>query len=358
MVYEDDSFGNDYDEDAVFGEIPGATVVKKSETVTVPLYNTNNITPTGEVKDLDVAYMFATTQSYDQATMNKYAKWNADFVVTFDHDVAAGSMVLAGYYKSWCDAHTGGNWLGFELPADVPAGQPVRLLGTAGITANYEELCLLVQEFSCGVADVNHANAGTTMSVELRLYETYKDDTNSTQENGNSLVVGAYSHTFANPSDLPKATVAPAPGYVATNLNWHSQHNQVPTDTQLESAYVFNANETDPVSYADWSVDFFVSVDRDIADNQLILAGQYDFFSPDWIGFTAPATAANQKVALLGTAGIHANYEEICNLIKTFNCGVADVADALAGATITVELVMTSPNGAQSFVVCTNTYTF
>lgn len=358
LVYEEDSFGPDYDKDAIFGAIPGATVVKKSEKVTAPLYNLGNLSTTGEFKELDVAYEFATTQSYDQAMQNQYAKWNADFVVTFDKDVDAASIVMAGYYESWCEAHTGGNWLGFELPDDVAAGQPVRLLGSAGITANYEELCLMVQEFSCGVADVGYANAGTTMSVELRLYETYKDDTNSTQENGNSLVVGSYSYTFENPADLPQATVAVAPEFVGTNLNWNNQYNQVSTDTKLESAYVFTANEIDPVNYAKWSADFEVSVDRDITDGQLILAGQYDAFSLDWIGFEAPATAANEKVALLGTAGIHVNYEEICNYIKTFNCGVADVDDALAGATITVELVLTSPDGTESYVVSTNTYTF
>lgn len=360
LVHENDSFGPDYDEDATHSAIPAATVTVLSDMPTVPLFDLGNMQTTGEVTELDAAYTFSTTQTYDQAVVNDYGKWHADFVVTFDKPVAANSVGLGGYYKSWCDAHLGGNWLAFAVSENVPANTPVRLLQTAGMTMNYEELCLLVKDFSCGIVDLSGKNGGTTVTVQVALYEVEEpSESNGNSwnvETGVSQVFGTYSYTFANPSDLPAATVVEAPAYVNTDLAWDSRFNGVSTDTKLEAAYTFSANEVDPVNYADWSADFYVSVDQDVADGKLILAGQYGSYG--WIGFTVPATAANVQVPLLGSANIHANYEEICNIIQTFHCGVADVSDALAGATITVQLVLTSPDGTQSYVVSTNTYTF
>ncbi len=347
LMHEEDSFGNDYDKDAFFA------FVSQKAPVTVPLTDLNTLQLTGEEVELDVAYSFKTTQSYEEATQNAYAKHHADFVVSFDKDVAAESVVLGGQYDSWSS-----EWVAFKIPMAVAANEEVRLLGTAGINMNYEELCLLVKEFLCGAANLDTANNGTTMTVELRLYEVEEPSA----ENGNSWNVetgayqtfGVYKYTFGNPSTVPTATVYENPAFVGTDLTWDA--SSPVADVQLESAYTFNANETDPAEYADWDADFYVSIDRDIADGQLILAGQYDAWSDGWIGFAAPATAANTPVALLASAGVEPTYWEVCNIIETFNCGVADVSDALAGATITVQLVLT--NGTETVVVSTNSYTF
>ncbi len=359
LVHEDDSFGNDYDKDAIFAGIPSATVTKLSTMPTVPLKDLNNLNApaTGETT-LEVAYNFATTQTFDQAAMNKYAKYHADFVVSFSNPVKANSLALGGYYAYWCDAHNNGQWLAFAIPENVAANTPVRLLETAGITMNYEELCLFVKNFQCGAVDLTGENAGTTMTVELRIYEVEEpSESNGNSwnvETGVSEVFGVYTYTFGG-MKVPVASVTKNPALIGTDLTWNA--SSPVKDVQLEAAYTFTATEATASDYADWNADFCVSVDRDIADNQLILAGSYEAWSNgEWVGFTAPATAANQKVALLGTAGINVKYWEICEIIETFNCGVSDVADALAGATITVELVLS--NGSESIVVSTNTYTF
>ena len=358
LVHENDSFGNDYDKDAIFGGIPSATVTKLSNIPDVPLTNIESLQQTGENISLDVAYEFATTQSFDQAGENKYAKYHADFVVSFDKDVKAESIALGGYYEYWCAANNNDQWLAFALPMDIQAGEKYRLLDAAGITINYEELCLLVKEFLCGAANLSAANVGTTMTVELRIYEVAEPDWNTgnswNNETGVSECFGTYSYTFGNPASVPVPEIKENANFVNTDLTWWDQSPL--KDIQLDTAYTFSSNETEPGSYEYWDADFYVSIDRDVAAGDLMLAGQYDAWNDGWVGFEMPATSANEAVGLLTTAGINVKYWEVLDIIKEFNCGVADMSDALAGATITVQLVLS--NGAESYVVSTNTYTF
>ncbi len=354
LMHEDDSFGNDYDKDATFAGLPSANVTKLNNLPNVPLTDLNSMQLTGERVDLDVAYSFKTTQSYEEATKNDYAKYHADFVVSFDKAVAAESVVLGGQYDSWS-----AEWVAFKNPMAIAANEEVRLLATANVSMNYEELCLLVKEFLCGAANLSAANNGTTMTVELRLYEVEKpsaDNGNSWNvETGVSQTFGVYTYTFGNPSDIPVASITKNPGFINTNLNWNA--SSPVKDVQLESAYTFAATETDPVNYADWDADFYVSVDRAVNAGELILAGSYAAWnSGEWVAFEAPAAGANEAFALLNAAGVQPTYWEVCNIIETFNCGVTDVADALAGATVTVELVLT--NGTDSVVVSSTQYTF
>lgn len=119
--------------------------------------------------------------------------------------------------------------------------------------------------------------------------------------------------------------------------------------------YTFDANEYETLypmaTYKDWTCDFFVSSDKAINDG-LVLAGQYDAWSPDWLGFWVPvSTEPYEPTGLLGavTRGGASNwtYEEICGTVKVFNCGIIDTANANAGTKITVDLILTSPDGTQ-----------
>lgn len=362
LVHENDSFGNDYDKDVIFEGIPSATVTKLSNVPNVPLTNIQSLQQTGEKISLDVAYEFATTQSFDQAGENKYAKYHADFVVSFDKDVKADSIALGGYYEYWCSRYNNDEWLAFAIPADLKAGEEYRLLDAAGITINYEELCLLVKEFLCGAANLSADNIGTTMTVELRIYEVAEPDWNTgnswNNETGVSEQFGKYSYTFGLPAtypdDVPTPVIEKNDSFVNTDLTWKS--DSPVKDVKLDTAYTFSSNETEPGSYENWDADFYVSIDRDVAAGDLVLAGQYDAWSSDWVGFQMPATSANEAVGLLTTAGINVKYWEVLDIIQEFNCGVADMSDALSGATITVQLVLS--NGTESYVVSTSTYTF
>lgn len=191
-TYEEDDFGSDYDANAEFANLPAAVVLKQD----LPE------DPEAEYgHPLEVAYSFRTTVTPDLEANpdlldNPYINWHADFVVSFDKDVAEGDVTLVGQYDSW-----GSDWLGFPVPKDMAADEEIRLLGEAAkilypslnITINYAELCALVQQFNCG-AYSEGAAAGTTMTVELRIYETKEDSINT--ETGIYETIGTFTYTF------------------------------------------------------------------------------------------------------------------------------------------------------------------
>ena len=198
---EKDSFDNQYDADARFDGVPAANVtnLKKMPKVTSVF--------TSEEYTLDTAYVFNTTETYDEAQKNAKRFWHADFVASFDQDIDASDVGLAGAY----DYFNSGKWVAFEIDKAfeakgdtntfIAANTPIRMLEYAGISMNYEELCNLVKKFSCGAFAVDPAAmAGKTMTVELRLYETTKDP-NATGgpaniETGEYITVGTYNYTF------------------------------------------------------------------------------------------------------------------------------------------------------------------
>ena len=122
--------------------------------------------------------------------------------------------------------------------------------------------------------------------------------------------------------------------------------------TEYSSAY--------PVDeYKDWTCDFFVSSDKPINDG-LVLVGNYGTYG--WLGFWAPAsTEAYEPTALLGavSSGGESNwtYEDICNDVQIFRCGLLDYEGQNSGTKITVELRMTSPDASETIVVRSITVT-
>lgn len=191
-TYEKDSLGsNKYDEGASFEKLPVAKVYKVNPVAIGELEKHNN---TSEKVVLDTAYTFKSPDTEATIENSPYKYYHADFVVTFDQDVAEGSVGLAGSYGSWKD----GMWIVFDSPMYVKANEEIRLLANFG-TLNYEEVATFVKEFTCGAYNNSLANVGKTMTVELRLYEV-KDPTDSDAsleaETGNYEVIGKYSYTF------------------------------------------------------------------------------------------------------------------------------------------------------------------
>ena len=131
---------------------------------------------------LDAAYIFTVTGEYAEVE-SPYNGWNADYVVTFDKAVAADSLVLAGSYDWWDN----GDWLGF-YNWDVAANEGIQLLASAEVTVSCEEVYERVKEFRCGVKNLSEANVGTTMTVQLRVFNPV-DATDY-------IVVNEISYTF------------------------------------------------------------------------------------------------------------------------------------------------------------------
>lgn len=199
LTHEEDSFGDQYDADATYANLPSAVVLKQD-------------LPEDPKKEygypLQTAYMFRTTvtpdlEKYPELMDDPHFYWLADFVVSFDKPVAKDSLSLVGQYASWSDS-----WLGFTVPKDMEAQEEIRLLGEAAkliypsldVTINYSELCALVQQFNCGAYNSSAANIGTTMTVELRIYETEEpSDENGNSHNvetGRCVTLGSFTYTF------------------------------------------------------------------------------------------------------------------------------------------------------------------
>ena len=219
---ESDSFGNDYDK---FSSIlPKATVnnlgaIKATATTSFP-----NGTDAKEY-DLDVAFQFLPNETYEEAQSNGYRYWHADYVIKADKDVPANSMALAGYYAAFCEGYNSDNWVLLSSDEVITAGTEIRLvqgLGGGSISVNYEEICQYANDgkgFQCGAVDLTGVNAGTTITVELRLYETTVDPSNPSgnknEETGNYEVIGKYSYTFgADSVDGLKAALEAGKDYI------------------------------------------------------------------------------------------------------------------------------------------------
>ncbi len=209
-VLEQDSFGADYDEKAPSPEIPAA-LVRALEDRKIDTTGSKMGVDLG-IFDLDTAYQFEPTESYAQALESEMRYWHADFVVSADKDVAPDSLALAGYYEAWCSLNDY-KWVALTSPDTITAGTEIRLveaMGQGRISVNYENLCDYGNDgkgFRCGAADLNGSNAGTTLTVELRMYETYTAEEAIKLGYGNTVnrekgpehyvTIGKFTYTFS-----------------------------------------------------------------------------------------------------------------------------------------------------------------
>lgn len=317
--------------EAEYAEV--AAVVQKMDTM-----------PTVEVEGADVtlstAYTFKNASSEDVEN-SPYKGYNADYVVSFNMDLAPGDVILAGQYDNWSP-----DWEAFKNPEAIAAGAENRLLeGYNGAHITYEECCELVKEFNCGAYS---AVEGLEMTVELRLYETVNN-----VETGEYFVVGAYTYKFGAELcevepivDLPTVSVDGA-------------------DVVLDTGYTFtpeNASNAEVSIYKDYNADFVVSFNKALPAGAVILAGQYDAVGADWVAQKNPALAANQEVRLVKDCYDQTlTFVDVCNYVREFNCG-AKGNGVPAGTVMTVELrLYETVNGVENgqYIVAEKcTYTF
>lgn len=208
---ENDSFDNLYDDDASFPaqEVPAANVFILNQS------KLSGITAGTTGAALDVGYSFQPTETEDEVEGTEKANWHADFFVYADATVPAESMALAGYYNAFNGLNFNGqtlsetNWIALTSPSDIAAGEAngVRLIESMGVSVPYLSVCEYGNDgtgFLCGAADLTGANAGTTLTVELRLYKTYTEEEclekfgykSANEETGEYITVGKFTYTF------------------------------------------------------------------------------------------------------------------------------------------------------------------
>ena len=153
---------------------------------------------------LDTAYQFEPSMTYDEGKASKYAKWHADYVVYADKAVPANSIGLAGYYDLYGSYLKDYSWVMMQSDEDIPADFEIRLMEELGVSVNYEELCNFGNDgigFLCGAVKLtDKLPENTKLTVELRLYETEEpseaNSGSSNVETGDYEIVGTFTYTF------------------------------------------------------------------------------------------------------------------------------------------------------------------
>lgn len=202
--YEKDSFDEKYDEIVPSPELPAA-LVRPLDNLTIDTTGSKMGSDLGEF-ELDAGYQFQPTESLVDSNKSEYRHWHPDFVVSADRDVPTDSIVLAGYYDAWCSLNND-KWVAFVNDAAVAAGDEVRLVSNIACVT-YKDLCDYGNDgigFLCGIAAADDKAAellaGTTVTVDLRLYETEGEWSDSSHicdeiDNGNYVVAGTFTYTF------------------------------------------------------------------------------------------------------------------------------------------------------------------
>ena len=126
----------------------------------------------------------AAEESKTEDMMNRYGNWYCDYVVSFDQDVAADSVILAGAY---------GNMMATILVGMPFQGNNVTkqyLLSSMGFGLSYQGVVDFVDPFVCTAINISRENIGKTINVSLVIWpESGNRDTDR-------IVVTTIPYTF------------------------------------------------------------------------------------------------------------------------------------------------------------------
>ena len=125
----------------------------------------------------------------------------------------------------------------------------------------------------------------------------------------------------------------------------------------LNGAYQFTAQDTEQTvaysDYAGWVADYYITMDAEAADG-LYLAGNYGDYG--WIAIPVESGKTYTNVPVVQTLlGTSLTYEEMVTDVVSFSCGVADTQSLNTGATVTVELRLTSPENPEEILTLNTT---
>lgn len=222
-TWENDSFDHEYDAGAEYDAEPGLDVIDTGAKW-IKVANAGDWLNQTLDKDIYLAtsFQFKPKETLEQAQKSEYRYYHADYVVYADKDIEGGTIALAGFYQAFADYLNRDVWVAMESDETISAGTQIRLVELLGVTVNYEDICKWGNDgtgFLCGIhAAVDQDNkalaAGTTITVELRLYEVPEkgacangggcNHPGTECETGEYIVKGTYTFT------VPDEIVAPS----------------------------------------------------------------------------------------------------------------------------------------------------
>lgn len=346
LVSEEDSFGNDYDEDAGYSD--GFYVVPTDENFPVagfeiPHYDDNNF-KNGTIVITKESVTPGSVVFYDMLPIAK-----PDYIVlNGDAQAVAYDIQVSGLVEN----NNADIYVQIRLPDDADPAKGISV---------YHNGTLIPSSY---IADSNMVNFSTkSFSPFTVVY------------NGTAEVV--------TDTTVPVANVTYEEQYVGEGkVTWGNYGGWSPTeglDSDLEAAFTFKApHDSDSVdlsAYKNWECDFYVSlrnadpddasnpfINDDGSQNYIFLGGNYGGFG--WVGFHFTAEegdyVAGDEIGLLEAVTTDPwTYDAIATSVNTFICGVGDHNDQLDGCVFTVMLRLTNPEDSSDYInVNTVTYTF
>ncbi len=339
---------------------PTATVTELTPEENLPLFDTKTFQPTGEKVDaLEAEYKFKADEP-TAAQLAYYGNWYADYRVSFNKNIAADSFGLYGAYDGYGKEYS----VAFLFPVDMTTEDEMLLLNSAGLGGvTYNDCVNNIDEFICGVFNLDEANYGTTMTVELVIWDPNDAD--------NKIVCGSQDYTFKGKSTV----IPPLPEAIVTEVEnpesaapLYDANTQGPTGNAvpIDAEFKFEAVEPSQAQldyYGDWKCDYRVSFNRSLAANSFGLYGEYVGWDADpKVAFTFPTNTGTEPIYLLSRflPNYQVTYRDIWTVVNPFICGVFNLSDDNAGAVMTVELVMWAPgtDPAKAEVRATQEYVF
>lgn len=334
-TYEEDSFGNDYDEKALW---PQATY---TEVLT------------------GYANYDATAAQYNVDLNNEDISDDGDFV-------KRGAMVIpAEAVKAGFDPKVVVKKL-TATDKTVPVGDAQEAVtfdvSVEGLKEDNTAPIEVTLNVGKGLADVTvyHKDQLMTGAVYNPTAGTVIFKTTSFSP---FTVVYDFDPEAATDFEEPKAVVSDANQYEGVKLEWNDDLGLVPSDENqtLDAVYTFkaphNSTTVEKSVYRNWHCDYYVMLKSDtlktLPEGYITLAGNYGTWG--WVGFDNPEVNANEFIPLLGSVTNNPwTYEQVVDFVETFICGVGETAtagDALNGAEFVVQLRLTNPDNEEDIII-------
>lgn len=304
------------------------SMVFADENVELPVADTTKLdvqqikVAADEYKTLQMGMNFTATETAEEVDGKVYENSPVDFWLTFDRDVNAEDIILAGYYGEYCDKYNDGNWVLVPMPEGtvIEAGSTISVMdlfaesGVIDLDQNYityYDVVSFVKSFDCGVVFADDADIkalGAELSLMLEVDDSWHQ-------------IDSFDFTYG-------------PVYEMTEIAAGEKVTVAGEDYYLGAGAVFTAKQTaeevDGTEYADYKADFVISFNKDVAADDVMLVGSYEGYENGaWIELPTEGFKANEEVGLMAGLNVEFTYLDILNLVQEFSCGVVSKVDGL-----------------------------
>ncbi len=188
----------------------------------------------------DYGYQFTAEDDATSVQSSDYRYYAADFVISSDTDLPAGSVTLAGNYGNY-------GWISLTPDTTVTAETDYKLLEMLNDEpVNYEFICSEVSPFKCAVKCNDPAAAGANITIELVIYKATLDEEGKVvivDETPEVIAVETDQLAYVDPAYVNGANFTIDSG-ITTNLYFDADYPEEYT-AEINYNHASNVSETD-----------------------------------------------------------------------------------------------------------------